>query len=194
MEAAMFAYVFWHTLKPGLPAADYEQGLAAFATELLKCGCAGLRGAGSFRISAVPWLADQAGYEDWLLVDGPGTLETVNTAAVSGAMAPLHGRVAEAMALGQGGFYSHLWGDLAPFSANAAQWLTRPRGIAFRPVLEEITRAAGQPVSVWRRFMVLGPGKEFLVLGRDPLRLQLPQGWEAHSVRRSPVGTALSAP
>lgn len=186
----MFAYVFWHTLKPGRSAADYEQGLAAFGKGLLACGCAGLRSAGSFRISAVPWLDGQPGYEDWALVDGPGVLEAVNTAAVSGAMAPLHGRVAEAMALGHGGLYAHLWGDLAPFSADAAQWLTRPRGIAFRPVLEEITRAAGQPLSVWRRFMVLGPGKEFLVLGRDPLRLRLPQGWEAHGVQRSAIAAA----
>jgi hypothetical protein len=185
--AAKFAYVFWHTLKPELTVADYEQGLAAFAKKLLTSGCAGLRNAASFRTSAVPWLADQAGYEDWVLVDGPGSLEAVNTAAVSGAMAPLHGRVANAMALGHGGLYYHLWGDLAPFSSDAAQWLTRPRGIAFRPALEEITRSANQPVSVWRRFMVLGPGKEFLVLGRDPLRLELPQGWESHSVRRSAV-------
>ncbi len=190
----MFAYVFWHTLKPGLSAADYEQGLAEFGKALLKCDCAGLRSAGSFRISAVPWLADQAGYEDWAIIDGPGILETVNTAAVSGAMAPLHGRVADAMALGHGGLYQHLWGEFAPFSADAAQWLTRPRGIAYRPVLEDITRSAGQPVSVWRRFMVLGPGKEFLVLGRDPLRLQVPQGWEAHGVRRSTVAAAISAP
>jgi hypothetical protein len=190
----MFAYVFWHTLKPGLPAADYEQGLAAFGEGLVKCGCAGLRGAGSFRISAVPWLDNQSGYEDWALIDGPGVLEAVNVAAVSGAMAPLHGRVANAMALGHGGLYDRLSGELAPFSADAAQWLTRPRGIAFRPALEEIVRSAGQPVSVWRRFMVLGPGKEFLVLGRDPLRLTLPQGWEAHSVRRSAIGTASPTP
>ncbi|HEX5420999.1 MAG TPA: hypothetical protein VFY39_13450 [Gammaproteobacteria bacterium] len=186
----MFAYLFWHTLKPGLPSADYEQGLAAFGKALLECGCAGLRGTGSFRISEVPWLDGQAGYEDWALVDGPGTLEAVNVAAVSGAMAPLHGRVANAMGIGHGGLYDHLWGDLAPFSADAAQWLTRPRGIEFRPVLEAITRSAGQPVSVWRRFMVLGPGKEFLVLGRDPLRLQLPPGWQAHGVRRSAVSRA----
>ncbi len=186
----MFAYVFWHTLKTGLPAADYERGLAAFGKALMGCGCLGLKSTASFSISAVPWLDGQAGYEDWAIIEGPEVLEAVNTAAVSSAMAPLHGRVADAMALGHGGLYYHLWGDLAPFSADAAQWVTRPRGIAFRPVLEDITRSAGQPVSVWRRFMVLGPGREFLVLGRDPLRLQPPQGWEAHSVRRSLVGTA----
>jgi len=186
----MFAYMFWHTLKSGLPATDYEQGLAAFGKALMGCGCAGLKSTASFRISAVPWLDGQAGYEDWAIIEGPGVLETVNTAAVTGAMAPLHGRVAEAMALGHGGLHYHLWGDLAPFSADAALWLTRPRGIAFQPALEAITRSAGQPVSVWRRFMVLGPGWEFLVLGRDPLRLTVPPGWQAHSVRRSVVGTA----
>jgi len=186
----MFAYVFWHTLKSGLPVADYEQGLAAFGKALTRCNCPGLKSTASFRISAVPWLDGQTGYEDWAIVEGPGVLEAVNAAAISGAMAPLHGRVADAMALGHGGLYYHLWGDLAPFSADAAQWLTRPRGIAYRPVFEDIVRPAGPSVSVWRRFMVLGPGREFLVLGRDPLRLQLPQGWEAHSVRRSVVGAA----
>ncbi|MBX6426586.1 MAG: hypothetical protein IRZ09_11770 [Variibacter sp.] len=189
----MFAYLFWHTPKPDEDAADYEEGLAAFAQGLLECGCGGVKSAGSFRISAVPWLGDQAGYEDWVIVEGPGVLEALNTAAVSGAMAPLHARVAAAMNLGHGGLYYRLWGDLAPQAADAAQWLTRPRGIAFRPVLEEIARSAGQPVSVWRRFMVLGPGREFLVLGRHPLGLRIPQGWEAHGVRRSAVDSAPAA-
>jgi hypothetical protein len=183
----MFAYVFWHRLKPGLPAVDYEEGLAAFARALSRCGCPGLQAAGSFRISAVPWLDNQAGYEDWAVVDGPGALEAVNSAAVSGDMAPLHARIAGAMDLGHGGLYYRLWGDLTPFAADAAQWLTRPRGIAFRPELEDMTRSAGQPVSVWRRFMVLGPGREFLVLGHDPLSLPIRHGWQAHGVRRSAI-------
>jgi len=38
--------------------------------------------------------------------------------------------------------------------------------------------------------MVLGRGREFLVLERDPPELQVPQGWEARSVHWSVVGTA----
>lgn len=186
----MFTYVFWHTAKPNLALVEYEEGLAVFAQALPRCGCPGLKAAASFHISPVPWLNNQPGFEDWALVEGPGVLEALNVAAVSGDMASLHARVAEAMDLGHGGLYYRLWGDLDPFSADAAQWLSRPRGITFRPELESITRSAGQPVSVWRRFMVLGPGREFLVLGRAPLTLHLPQGWEAHTVTRRAVAVA----
>jgi hypothetical protein len=185
----MFAYLFWHAPKTDVSTAAYESGLAAFAKGLLACGCAGLQGAASFRISAVPWLDNRNGYEDWALIDGPGVLESVNVAAVSSAMATLHGSVAEAMDIGHGGLYYRLSGDVAPQDAAGGSWLTRPRGINFRPVLQQITETAGQPVSVWRRFMVLGPGREFLVLGRDPLSLRLPPDWEAHAVRRSAVGS-----
>ncbi len=66
----MFAYVFWHTLKTGLPAADYERGLTAFGKALMGCGCLGLKSTASFSISAVPWLDGQAGYEGYY-VDRP---------------------------------------------------------------------------------------------------------------------------
>jgi len=39
---------------------------------------------------------------------------------------------------------------------------------------ERIAQSADEPVSVWRRFMVLGPGTEFVILGPAPLALQLP--------------------
>jgi len=186
----MFAYLFWHIPKPEIAAATYEADLAAFAQGVRSCGLDGLRGAASFRTSAVPWLDGRAGYEDWALVDGPGVFEHLNVAAVTGTLAALHGRVADAMDIGHGGVYYRLSGDVAPQDATAAQWLTRPRGIAFRPVMEEIVASAGQPVSVWRRFMVLGPGREFLILGREPLPLRLPPGWDAHAVKRSPVGAS----
>lgn len=186
----MFAYLFWHIPKPEIAAATYEADLAAFAQGLLGCGLDGLRGAASFRTSPVPWLDNRAGYEDWALVDAPGVLEKLNIAAVSGTMAALHGRVADAMEIGHGGLYYRLSGDVGPQDATAAQWLTRPRGIAFRPVMDEIVASAGQPVSVWRRFMVLGPGREFLILGPEPLSLRLPLGWDAHPVKRSPVESA----
>jgi hypothetical protein len=181
----MLAYLFWHRRKPETPQPEYEAGLTAFARSLLRSGCAGVRSAGSFRISPVPWLDGRAGYEDWVIVDDSGVLERLNVAAVSGTMTTPHARVAQAMEVGHGGLYYHLWGELAPAAADAAQWLTRPRGIDFRPALESITAGAGQTVSVWRRFMVLGPGREFLVLGHRPLALALPPGWEGHGVERS---------
>jgi hypothetical protein len=184
----MLAYLFWHTRKAEIPQADYEAGLTAFARALMQSGCAGLRSAASFRISGVPWLDGRAGYEDWVMVEDSGVLERLNVAAVSGAVAAPHGSVADRMDIGHGGLYYPLSGELLPQEAGAAAWLTRPRGIDFRPPLAEIVASAGQPVSVWRRFMVLGPGREFLILGRRPLSLTLPSRWEALHVERSAVG------
>jgi len=180
----MLAYLFWHTRKADARASEYEAGLAHFAQGLCRSGCAGLRSANSFCISAVPWLDNRDGYEDWVVVDGTRVLEELNITAVTGEMTVPHARVAQSMEAGHGGLYYHLWGDLDPHAADLSQWLWRPRGIEFRPVLERITQSAGQPVSVWRRFMVLGPGAEFLVLGNEPLALPLPDGWTGHRVSR----------
>ena len=185
----MLAYLFWHTRKPEIPQADYEAGLGTFALALNASGCDGLRSAMSFRISGVPWLDGRAGYEDWVLVDDSGVLERLNVAAVSGAMTAPHSRVAEMMDAGHGGLYYHLAGELLPQEAGAAAWLTRPRGIDYRPPLADIAASARQTVSVWRRFMVLGPGREFLVLARGPLALTLPPRWQALHVERSTVGS-----
>ena len=182
----MLAYIFWHIPKPEIRRSDYENGLVSFSRGLAQSACEGLKSADSFRISAVPWLDDRGGYEDWAIVDGAWVLEALNAMAVSGQMATPHSTVAQAMEIGHGGLYYHLWGDLEPQAADGAQWLSRPRGIDFRPILEKSTQEAMQPVSVWRRFMVLGPGWEFLILGRGSL-LRIPQGWRAHNVSRSLV-------
>jgi hypothetical protein len=184
----MLAYLFWHTPKPDVAIAGYERDLVAFSRALSGLDCPGLRRIASFRISAVPWLGDAPGYEDWATVDGASALETLNARAVAGAMAAPHAAVAGRMGVGHGGVYYHLWGDLDPHAAERAEWLTRPRGIEFRPVLEAMTNAAAGPVGVWRRFMVLGPGWEFVVLGDAALALRIPDGWSAHRVTRTVVG------
>lgn len=188
----MLAYVFWHAPKPEAQLATYEQGLLAFSNALLRSGCEGLRSIGQFRISAVPWLDYRDGYEDWVIVDGPAVLGDLNTVAVSGPMAAPHARVAQMMEVGYGGLYYHLWGTLDAHLADEAQWLSRPRGIDFRPALEEMTQSAEQAVSVWRRLMVLGPGSEFLVLATRPFALLVPEGWKGHRVQRTALGGAVA--
>ena len=184
----MLAYLFWHIPKPNVATADYEHDLLAFSGALSGLNCPGVRRIASFRTSAVPWLGDAPGYEDWITVDGAAALETLNERAVAGPMAAAHGAVAQRMGVGHGGVYYHLWGDMDPHVAERARWLSRPRGIEFRPVLEGITDTATGPVSVWRRFMVLGPGWEFVVLGDAALALRIPGGWSAHRVTRTVVG------
>jgi hypothetical protein len=133
----------------------------------------------------VPWLDHPSGYEDWATIDGSCALETLNEQAVSGRMAALHGTIAQQMGTGYGGVYYHLWGNMDPHVAERAQWLSRPRGIEFRPALESISQTATAPVSVWRRFMVLGPGLEFVILGNASLELRIPDGWAAQRVTRT---------
>ena len=159
--------------------------MLAFSRALADLYCPGVRRITSFRTSTVPWLDEPLGYEDWATIDGSCALETLNEQAVSGHMAALHGTVAQQMGVGYGGVYYHLWGNMDPHLAARAQWLSRPRGIEFRPVLEGISRTAAAPVSVWRRFMVLGPGLEFVILGDASLELRIPDGWAAHRVTRT---------
>jgi hypothetical protein len=184
----VLAYLFWHVPKPTVARNDYERNLVAFSRALSGLNCPGLGRITSFRTSAVPWLGNATGYEDWATIDGASALEILNERAVAGPVAEPHGAVAEQMGEGYGGVYYHLWGDMDPHAAERAQWLTRPRGISFRPVLEGMTNAAVGPVSVWRRFMVLGPGSEFVVLGGASFELQVPDGWSAHRVTRTTVG------
>jgi len=180
----MFAYVFWHTRSDAATQETYEQNLLAFYDALKEIDCPGVNHTATFRISSIPWSRKQSGYEDWAVIEGPWALEGLNHKAVQGSMERPHRQIARLMGDGNGGIYYHLWGALEAYAANRAQWLTRPRGIEFRQPLKKISESAGVPVSVWRRFMVLGPGPEFIVFGSAPLTLQLQDGWQAHGVDR----------
>lgn len=190
----MMAYVFWHTRSEATPQEAYERNLSAFYDALGKLDCPGVKDSAAFRISSLPWMKEQRGYEDWAVIDGAWVLEDLNAKAVAGSMASVHASIARQMNQGNGGLYYHLSGDLEPRRANRAQWLTRPRGVQFRPALEEIERSAEISVSVWRRFMVLGPGPEFIVFGSGPLALQLPAGWQMHPVDRTILPAAPPKP
>lgn len=183
----MLAYVFWHTRSELVPQKAYEHNLLAFYDALGRANCVGVRHSATFRISSLPWSKEQRGYEDWTVVDGTWVLEDLNTKAVAGSTATAHSSIARQMDTGQGGLYYHLWGEFEPHRADRAQWLSRPRGIQFRPDLEQITQSAKTPVSVWRRFMVLGPGAEFIIFGSAPLALQIPAGWQTNVVDRTVI-------
>lgn len=180
----MLAYVFWHNPFGAVSQESYEQNLLAFYDALKRIDNPGVRHTATFRISSLPWSRQQPGYEDWAVIDGTWVLEELNRKAVEGAMERPHTQIAQLMENGNGGVYYHLWGELEPHRADRAQWLTRPRGIQFRPPLKAISDSAGVPVSVWRRFMVLGPGPEFIIFGPAPLTIRLEDGWQAHRVER----------
>lgn len=125
-----------------------------------------------------------------ILIDGAWALEELNAKAVVGSMEVLHAAIAREMDGGYGGLYCHLWGELRPHEADRAYWLSRPRGIEFRPALEQIAQSGGAPLAVWRRFMVLGPGTEFVILGRGLRALEVPDGWRVNVVERSALASA----
>jgi hypothetical protein len=62
---------------------------------------------------------------------------------------------------------------------------------AFRPALEKIIQGAGK-VSVWRRFMVLGRGLEFIIFGLAPLALQTPVGWQMRAEDRTVLPSSVT--
>ena len=78
-----------------------------------------------------------------------------------------------------------LWGNVNSHVAEPAQWLSRPRPSRFARFWKGTSQIATAPVSVWRRFMVLGPSLEFLILGNASLELRIPDGWAAHRVTRT---------
>jgi hypothetical protein len=139
----------------------------------------------SFRTSTLPWLDDPSGYEDWATINDSCALNTLNEQALSGRIAALHDTVAQQMGVGYDGIYYHLWGNMHPHVAERAPWLSRPRGMEFRPLLEGISQTATAPVSFWRRFLVLSPGLEFVMLGNASLELRIPNGWVARRVTRT---------
>lgn len=181
----MLAYIFWHRPNADADRDAYEAALAKFHRELAEAGSPGFLSSGAFRISETPWLDDAPGYEDWNLVDEVGALDPLNVVAVSGQMAESHGLIASMMDVGLGGLYELLEGEAHLNDRSRLIWLTRPRGIEFRPVMAELVQRAGGGVSCWRRRMVLGPAAEFLLVGDADLELEAPDEWQALTVERT---------
>ena len=72
----------------------YEESIVRFQSDLARQPPPGLRSAASFRIEAVPWLGNHAGYEDWYLLEGSWAMDPLNGFAVTGRTAtiPRHRR------------------------------------------------------------------------------------------------------
>jgi hypothetical protein len=75
----------------------------------------------------------------------------------------------------------HVWGEPALPKQSTAVWLTRPRGIQWRTTLDAL-QVPG--TTLWRRQMVLGPGKEFALIVPPGLNVAAPAGWSALAIER----------
>ena len=103
-----------------------------------------------------------------------------------------HDSAAAQMEEGHGGLYALVWGEPALPERSTAVWLTRPRGIQWRTSLDTL-RAQLPGTTLWRRQMVLGPGKEFALIVPPGLDVAAPAGWSALASERvrvdAPVNT-----
>jgi len=185
----MIAYLFWHRPYPFVDSAEYEGALMQFHQRLAEQGCPGFHGSAAFRIPSVPWLGGPSGYEDWCFLDGSRALDPLNGAAAIGRMEASHHAVAAEMEEGHGGLYSLAWGDSNPPDGSALVWLTRPRGIQWRPVLEALCRQI-PGAACWRRQMVLGPAPEFAISVAPDQAIAAPDGWTALRVERTRIEPA----
>jgi hypothetical protein len=181
--ATMLAYIFWHRPFAHVDRTRYEDSILRFQAALARQKPPGFIAAISFRIEAVPWLGDQEGYEDWCVLEGSWAMDPLNAFAVAGTVQTPHDDVAAQMEQGQGGIYAHAGGETRPPAQSSIYWLTRPRGIQWRPVLDEV-RAKCPQANVWRRQMVLGPAAEFGISVPGDIEIAVPSGWQARRVRR----------
>jgi hypothetical protein len=184
----MLAYIFWHRPHPQVDRAAYEAAIARFQQALSQHPSPGLISAASYRIEAAPWLGDQGGYEDWCLLQGSWAMDPLNAYAVTDERQPSHDKLAAQMGVGHGGLYAHVWGEPCTAKESTIVWLTRPRGIQWKPALEPV-RASVPSATVWRRQMVLGPALEFAVEVPGNAQIPVPAGWEARSIRRVRLGS-----
>ena len=180
----MLAYIFWHQPHPNIGREAYEAAIVRFQQAMSQHPSPGMISNASFRIEPVPWLGDQAGYEDWCLLQGSWAMDPLNSFAVTGERQPSHDDVAAQMGGGHGGLYAHIWGEFGAAALSTMVWLTRPRGIQLQPVLEAVRRSVPEG-RFWRRQMVLGPALEFGVEIPDGATLPVPDGWTARQVHRT---------
>ena len=172
----MLAYLFWHRPYETTTLKQYEEALLRFQQHLGQQHPPGFGGSASFRVAALSWLDNRPGYEDWCLLDGSWALDPLNAFAVAGPVASPHDAAAAQMEDGHGGLYALVWGEPVLPARSTAIWLTRPRGIQWQPVLETLRQQLPQS-TLWRRQMVLGPGKEFALIVPPGLDVAAPEGW-----------------
>jgi len=179
----MLAYIFWHRPFSQVARERYEEAIVRFQSDLARQPPPGFVTAASYSIEPVPWLGNQAGYEDWCILQGSWAMDPLNSFAVGGGVRSAHDSVAALMEEGHGGLYAHAGGETPPPPQSTVYWLTRPRGIQWQAVLDPL-RARYPQANVWRRQMVLGPAAEFAVSVPGDTEIEVPPSWQARSVKR----------
>lgn len=189
----MRAYLFWHLPYPDVNKKEYETSICEFQSRLAGAEIPGVLGCASFRVPGVPWLGGRDGYEDWVLLSDCAAMDTLNARATVGELQSPHERVASRMGDGHGGIYELISGTPMFDSNSSVLWLTRPRGIQWRPMMESVCEKSSG-ISCWRRQMVLGPGSEFAIVIKDDQILEPFDGWTVTRLPRSRVAGRMVLP
>lgn len=166
----VLAYVFWHWMREGVDAADYEARQRAFHVSLLAHPPAGFSRSRSARVSGALWAAGGGeSYEDWYLIEGFAALEALNRDAVTAPRAASHDAAAALAAGGVGGLYSLKLGSPSG-SSRHAHWFGKPAGMRYDELLDLVAPSA-EGGALWMRQMVLGPAGEFCLQTPAPISL-----------------------
>lgn len=171
----MLAYFFWHTTRAS-EAPSYEAGLRAYHRRLGAEAPAGWAGSASYRLSPLPWLGAEVGYEDVHLLAGSWAIDILNAVAVRGPLAAPHAGVAQLTERSAGGLYALVGGVATLEPRRRTLWFDRRRGEAWDPLAALTAGLAG--AGLWRRQMVLSPAPEFaLILPEGTPLPSLPAGF-----------------
>lgn len=182
------AYVFAHDPAPGAGRAEYIARLRQFHDALAAAPPDGLVDSWVWH---VPEAEPGGAFEDWYLVEDWAALGRLNTAAATGTRKTAHAAVAALAGSGAGGIYKPAYGQPGAVARYRLR-LDKPVGVDYSSFEADLLRLVGPAAVVWKRQMVLGPDREFLI--DAPTR---PRGWlpgqpspalELHVVR--PAATA----
>ncbi len=182
---AMLAYVFWHSPVPGIASEEYVHRLHTFHEDLNGLPADGLLSSNTWRVEGVPWLAGPSTFEDWYVLRASSYLDTLAEVALSHRLLAVHDAVAHLAGSGTAGLYKPARASEATVLGSVATWFNKPPGESYSDFYAFLD---AQDTSIahrhWQRFLTLGPGPEFCVVGEGAV--ELPATCAPVVVRRSP--------
>ena len=158
----MLAYAFWHWPQPQVDVTEYEARLRDFQKILRDHPSPGFRTSAVFRVSGLPWIQAEHGYEDWYLVEGSVALDPLNDAAIAPACRAAHDAAARLAAGGTAGLYRLRAGNAVLEQVKFCCWFGKPAGMLYDDFYKLLAPVTARPgIALWGRQMTLGPTPEF---------------------------------
>lgn len=153
------AYVFAHAPGAATSREEYVAGLQQFHDALAAAPPNGFLDSWVWHVAEA---APVGSFEDWYLVEDWTALGALNAAAVTGARKAPHDAVAPLAGAGAGGIYALAYGHPAS-DAGYRLRIDKPAGVPYSSFEADLLDVVGSWATVWKRQMVLGPDREYLV-------------------------------